>query len=111
MMPPGEASTLIVVEAKFALEIFVSSFDPPALHSDLHQLFLDDGSRKGREEVVCGFGLPVAPLDQEPYLFVGGGLYTLQGKAGRKVVTGAFAPGAVPEGTSGFEGKCKVAEA
>ena len=52
MMPAGKASSLVVIEAKFAFEVLVGAFGSPTLHHDLHQLLLGQALGKRTEEII-----------------------------------------------------------
>ncbi len=66
VVPAWEASSLKVVETEFALEVLVDALGPPPLHHGADELPLRRSLGESREKVVGGFGLAVAPLDEQP---------------------------------------------
>jgi hypothetical protein len=66
VVPTGEPTALVVIEAELSLEILIDPLGPPALHDQSHELLACHLVRERAEEVVRGLRFSVAPLDQEP---------------------------------------------
>src|ERR1041384_8869217 len=66
MMPTGEPSALIVIEAELALEILVDTLGAPPLHDQSYELLARHLMGQRAEEVVRWLRFSVAPFDQQP---------------------------------------------
>ena len=66
VVPTGESTAFVVVEAELAFEILVNPLGTPALHDQAYELLAGHLVRERAEEVVRGLRFSVAPLDQEP---------------------------------------------
>ena len=66
VMPARVAAALEVVEAEFALEVFVGALGTPALHGEANEFFEGRVVGQGGEEEIGGVRITVAPLDKEP---------------------------------------------
>src|SRR5208337_1854341 len=66
VMPAAEGASLVVVEAKLSLEVFVDALGAPAFLGDPHELLSTRRLAEAGERVVGRRLLAVGPLDQEP---------------------------------------------
>src|SRR5688500_2196242 len=67
-MEPAPASTLVVSEPDFLLELLIVSLNPPPQFGLLHQVSDGGLRRQGREPILRRLLLAVRPLHQEPLL-------------------------------------------
>jgi len=81
VVPALEASSLEVVEAQLALQVFIDTLSAPALHDQPDELSLGDVLGQGGEEIVGGFVLAVAPLESEA-IGLRSRRYVLRGRRG-----------------------------
>ncbi len=115
VVPAAETPSFEVVEAELALQVLVDALGAPALHDDADELSLGDVFGQGREEVVSGLLLAVAPLDEEPLgvaLRVGAGRRdSPEGEAGGKILFCPFFSGAAAEAAPLFDPQRQVPHA
>lgn len=105
MVPSGEGPPLEVVEAKLALELFISAFCAPALLQDPNDFLLRHSSAERSEYELCRMALPFRPFHDEPHrLSVGGfgtvvvsDFYSAELEVGRHLSPRSFAPRRSPK--------------
>src|SRR6266568_9341656 len=115
VVPAREASSFEVVEPELALQIFVNTLSAPSLHDEPDELSLGDALGQGREKVVGGLFLTIAPLDEEPLDvalgIVAGRRDSPEREAGGEILLGRLPPGAAAEAAPGVDSQREVAYA
>src|SRR6478672_11467238 len=100
MMKAAPATSFIMVEPEFLLEILVIPFNPPAQFGHVNQIDQGDRRRQGREPVLGRLRVALWPLDQQPLLrmrlgppiIAMGRTHPHRGEAPAQVTSAALAP-------------------
>src|SRR5258706_3118746 len=100
VVPAHPTSALVVIEAKFAFDVFVHTFREPSLFQLSHQFCSRNVGFPGTEVETRGMGFVVSPLDDEPDFLALGMRYPVQvahsnsaeGKACREHAACSFSP-------------------
>src|SRR6478672_6449742 len=66
-MKPSPAPAFVMPQSEFLLEFLIILLDNPALLGESNQILQFRTRWQGRKPVLCGLGLRLRPLDQQPF--------------------------------------------